>query len=122
MSGKLNQNNGRLLGEVNLLLPLALTAVRLEKPRSEGRTYAAITLATTCSVFDTGGTDGETDTEGQIVCVPAPIRHILFDEPFQEELANLYQKQERGRPPVAPAMLAPLASSWKRTPVSLMMR
>jgi hypothetical protein len=33
-------------------------------------------------------------------------RHILFDEPFQEELANLYQKQERGRPPVAPAMLA----------------
>jgi hypothetical protein len=33
-------------------------------------------------------------------------RHILFDEPFQEELANLYRKQERGRPPVAPAMLA----------------
>ena len=33
-------------------------------------------------------------------------RHILFDEPFQEELANLYQKQERGRPPVALAMLA----------------
>src|SRR5258708_33748771 len=33
-------------------------------------------------------------------------RHILFDEPFQEELANLYRKEERGRPPVAPAMLA----------------
>ncbi len=33
-------------------------------------------------------------------------RHSLFDEPFQEELANLSQKQERGRPPVAPAMLA----------------
>ena len=36
-------------------------------------------------------------------------RHILFDEPFQEELAYLYRKEERGRPPVAPAMLAPLA-------------
>ena len=36
-------------------------------------------------------------------------RHILFDEPFQEELANLYRKEERGRPPMAPAMLAPLA-------------
>ena len=33
-------------------------------------------------------------------------RHILFDEAFQEELANLYRKEERGRPPVAPAMLA----------------
>src|SRR5712691_5941640 len=33
-------------------------------------------------------------------------RHILFDEAFQEELANLYRKTERGRPPVAPAMLA----------------
>lgn len=32
--------------------------------------------------------------------------HILFDEPFQEELTNLYRKEERGRPPVAPAMLA----------------
>ena len=34
-------------------------AVRLEKPRSKGRTDAAIMLATTCSVFDTGGTDCE---------------------------------------------------------------
>ena len=33
-------------------------------------------------------------------------RHILFDEAFQEELADLYRKEERGRPPVAPAMLA----------------
>ena len=33
-------------------------------------------------------------------------RHILFDEPFQEELANLNRKEERGRSPVAPAMLA----------------
>jgi Transposase DDE domain/Transposase domain (DUF772) len=33
-------------------------------------------------------------------------RHILFDEAFQEELTNLYRKEERGRPPVAPAMLA----------------
>jgi hypothetical protein len=33
-------------------------------------------------------------------------RHELLDEPFQEELANLYRKAERGQPPVAPAMLA----------------
>ena len=33
-------------------------------------------------------------------------RHLLFDEPFQEELANLYRKEVRGRPPVAPALLA----------------
>ncbi len=65
------------MGEVSLLLPLALTAVRLEKPRSKGGTDAAITLATTCRVFDTGGTDCETDTEGQIVCVPAPIPAYL---------------------------------------------
>jgi Transposase DDE domain/Transposase domain (DUF772) len=33
-------------------------------------------------------------------------RHELFDEAFQEELASLYRPVERGRPPVAPAMLA----------------
>src|SRR5260221_3966479 len=33
-------------------------------------------------------------------------RHELLDEAFQQELANLYRKEERGRPPVAPAMLA----------------
>src|SRR6266704_2423367 len=33
-------------------------------------------------------------------------RHELLDEAFQEELAHLYRKEERGRPPVAPAMLA----------------
>jgi hypothetical protein len=33
-------------------------------------------------------------------------RHELFNEAFQEELASLYRQGERGRPPVAPAMLA----------------
>src|SRR5258707_2070485 len=33
-------------------------------------------------------------------------RHEVLDEGFQQELANLYRKEERGRPPVAPAMLA----------------
>ncbi len=33
-------------------------------------------------------------------------RHELFDEAFQQELATLYRKAERGQPPVAPAMLA----------------
>jgi hypothetical protein len=33
-------------------------------------------------------------------------RHELFDEAFQQELAKLYQKAERGQPPVAPALLA----------------
>jgi hypothetical protein len=33
-------------------------------------------------------------------------RHELFDEAFQQELASLYRKAERGQPPVAPAMLA----------------
>ncbi|HEX4715094.1 MAG TPA: transposase, partial [Ktedonobacteraceae bacterium] len=33
-------------------------------------------------------------------------RHKLLNEAFQEELANLYRKAERGRPPVAPAQLA----------------
>lgn len=33
-------------------------------------------------------------------------RHELFDNAFQEELASLYRKAERGHPPVAPAMLA----------------
>src|SRR5436309_7877775 len=33
-------------------------------------------------------------------------RHELLDEAFQQELARLYCKAERGQPPVAPAMLA----------------
>ncbi|HEY1353333.1 MAG TPA: hypothetical protein VGF67_27300 [Ktedonobacteraceae bacterium] len=33
-------------------------------------------------------------------------RHILFNKAFQEELVSLYQKEEQGQPPVAPAMLA----------------
>ncbi len=33
-------------------------------------------------------------------------RHELFDEAFQEELAGLYRKAERGHPPVDPAILA----------------
>src|SRR6202165_2630818 len=33
-------------------------------------------------------------------------RHELFNEAFQQELANLYRQAERGHPPIAPAMLA----------------
>jgi len=33
-------------------------------------------------------------------------RHELFDEAFQQELASLYRKAERGQPPVTPAILA----------------
>jgi IS5 family transposase len=33
-------------------------------------------------------------------------RHELLDEAFQQELASLYRKAERGQPPVAPAILA----------------
>lgn len=33
-------------------------------------------------------------------------RHELFDEAFQEELAQLYQDSERGQPPIPPAQLA----------------
>ncbi len=33
-------------------------------------------------------------------------RHELFDEAFQQELASLYRKAERGQPPVTPAVLA----------------
>jgi hypothetical protein len=33
-------------------------------------------------------------------------RHELFDENFQQELANLYKDAQRGQPPVAPARLA----------------
>jgi Transposase domain (DUF772)/Transposase DDE domain len=33
-------------------------------------------------------------------------RHELFNEAFQQELANLYRPAERGQPPIAPAMLA----------------
>lgn len=39
-------------------------------------------------------------------------RHELFDEAFQEELAGLYRKAERGHPPVAPAMLAHVTKSF----------
>ena len=33
-------------------------------------------------------------------------RHELFDEAFQQELASLYRKAERGQPPVTPTILA----------------
>src|SRR5712691_895741 len=33
-------------------------------------------------------------------------RHELFNQAFQQELANLYRQAERGHPPIAPAMLA----------------
>lgn len=33
-------------------------------------------------------------------------RHVLFDEAFQRELANLYDDSVRGRPPISPALLA----------------
>src|SRR5579875_3230630 len=33
-------------------------------------------------------------------------RHELLDEAFQRDLTKLYQSGERGRPPIAPAMLA----------------
>jgi len=33
-------------------------------------------------------------------------RHELFDEAFQQELANLYRPCKRGHPPIAPAQLA----------------
>jgi len=36
-------------------------------------------------------------------------RHELFDETFQEELASLYHKADRGHPPVTPAILAAFA-------------
>jgi hypothetical protein len=36
-------------------------------------------------------------------------RHELFDETFQEELASLYRKVERGHPPVTPTILAAFA-------------
>jgi hypothetical protein len=49
-------------------------------------------------------------------------QYILFDEPFQEKLANLYRKEERGRPKVGPGDARPGAHPWKRTRVSLMMR
>jgi transposase len=33
-------------------------------------------------------------------------RHALFNEPFQQELAELYQPSKRGHPPIPPAQLA----------------
>ena len=33
------------------------------------------------------------------------LRHELFNEAFQQELAHLYRPAERGQPPVPPAML-----------------
>lgn len=33
-------------------------------------------------------------------------RHHLFDEAFQNELAQMYQASGRGQPPIAPAQLA----------------
>ncbi len=34
------------------------------------------------------------------------IRHLLFDESFQEELSKMYAEAEKGHPPVPPAQLA----------------
>ena len=34
------------------------------------------------------------------------LRHALFDEAFQQELAALYRPSEREHPPIAPAQLA----------------
>lgn len=34
------------------------------------------------------------------------VRHLLFDEGFQEELAGMYEDSARGQPPVSPARLA----------------
>ena len=34
------------------------------------------------------------------------IRHLLFDEAFQEELASMYADEAKGHPPVPPAQLA----------------
>ncbi|MFO0607730.1 MAG: hypothetical protein U0324_31495 [Polyangiales bacterium] len=34
------------------------------------------------------------------------IRHQLFDDAFQRELAGMYDGGQRGRSPVAPALLA----------------
>jgi hypothetical protein len=34
------------------------------------------------------------------------VRHELFDDAFQEELATIYQESTKGRPPVPPAQLA----------------
>jgi transposase len=34
------------------------------------------------------------------------IRHLLFDEGFQQELAKMYAEADKGHPPVAPAQLA----------------
>src|SRR3989442_271992 len=39
-------------------------------------------------------------------------RQELFDEAFQEELASLYRKAERGQPPVAPALLVSLGGQY----------
>jgi uncharacterized membrane protein YgcG len=33
-------------------------------------------------------------------------RHLLFDAPFQEELATMYADAAKGHPPIAPALLA----------------
>jgi hypothetical protein len=45
-------------------------------------------------------------------------RHSLFDGPFQDELANLYRKEELGRPPVTSTMLALALILQKYTGVS----
>ncbi len=34
------------------------------------------------------------------------IRHLLFDEAFQQELSQMYAEAEKGHPPVPPAQLA----------------
>ena len=34
------------------------------------------------------------------------IRHLLFDETFQNELSQMYAEADKGHPPVPPAQLA----------------
>lgn len=44
---------------------------------------------------------------GQVMCLSRDAHwHELFDDLFQQELAELYQPSERGHPPVTPAQLA----------------
>ena len=44
--------------------------------------------------------------EAQLFTFLREIRHLLFDETFQKELALMYADQPKGHPPVPPAQLA----------------
>src|SRR5713226_9365111 len=97
------------MGEVSLLLPLALTAVRLEKPRSKGEQMQPLRWQPPVEFSIQEEQIVRRIRKAKLFVFLRQYGHILFDEPFQEELANLYQKQARGRPPAAPAMLAAFA-------------